>query len=138
MAPAALRLPGLARAVRLTAWGFEQLSPVRAVCVHARAFPFLGFAASSSSSSSPFSTLVIGTDGIRNPFNLQRSKLTSARVLGRGLGGTQRRVPGKRNISPLCTARFCVLPPSSFQPPPFSWPLRWAPPGFSVTTFETL
>lgn len=68
---------------------------------------------------------LLGLIGIRNPFNLQRSKLTSARVLGGGWGRGHRgggfRQTG--NISPLGTARFCVLPPSSLQPPPFSRPL---------------
>lgn len=68
---------------------------------------------------------LLGLIGIRNPFNLQRSKLTSARELGGGWGRGHRGGGSRQtgNISPLGKARFCVLPPSSLQPPPFSGPL---------------
>lgn len=106
----------------LASWGFEQLP--NSGCLRARArVP-------------PLSLLcrlfllllsvrwILGLIGIRNPFNLQRSKLTSARVLGGGWGRGHRGGGSRQtgNISPLGTARFCVLPPSSLQPPPFSGP----------------
>lgn len=65
---------------------------------------------------------LLGLIGIRNPFNLQRSKLTSARVRGGGWGRGHRGGGSRQtgNISPLGSARFCVLPPSALRPPPSS------------------
>lgn len=78
---------------------------------------------------------LLGLIGIRNPFNLQRSKLTSARVLGGGRGGGSRQTG---NISPLGPARFCVRPPLLPLPSSPLRPLgRRSPPGLSVTTFGT-
>lgn len=111
----------------LASWGFAQLPQFGpSACTRARAPPFSALPPLPPSPSPLLSVRrLLGLIGIRNPFNLQRSKLTSARVLGGGWGRGHRgggfRQTG--NISPLGTARFCVLPPSSLQPPPFSRPL---------------
>lgn len=62
--------------------------------------------------------------GIRNPFNLQRSKLTSARVLGGGWGkgageGAGEGAPGKQETLALSArpAFVCALPSSRYPPP---------------------